>query len=97
MALCTVYRSGKKAETYLYLAQGRAFEDLPPELRQLFGEPCFVMHLNLGPDRRLARVDTRSVLEHLETNGYYLQLPPEIPVEEEITRRLSRQPREHRR
>ena len=97
MALCTVYISGKKAETYLYLAQGRAFEDLPAELRQLFGEPCFVMHLNLGADRRLARVDTRSVLEHLDSKGYYLQLPPEIPVEEEITRRLSRQPQARRR
>jgi uncharacterized protein YcgL (UPF0745 family) len=90
MALCTVYRSGRKAETYLYLAQGHAFEDLPPDLRRAFGEPSFVMHLNLGADRRLARVDTHSVLKHLETEGYYLQLPPEIPVEEEITRRYSR-------
>ena len=63
----------------------------------LFGEPCFVMHLNLGPDRRLARVDTRSVLEHLDTKGYYLQLPPDMPVEEEITRRLSHQPQARRR
>jgi len=92
MALCTVYRSGNKAETYLYLAQGQAFEDLPAELREAFGQPAFVMHLNLGADRRLARADTRSVLNHLETNGYFLQLPPEIPVEEEITRRFSRDP-----
>lgn len=92
MALCTVYRSDRKAETYLYLAQGHTFEDLPPELRQAFGEPAFVMHLNLGADRRLARVDTGSVLRRLEADGYYLQLPPEIPVEEEITRRFSRDP-----
>ena len=92
MALCTVYRSDRKAETYLYLAQGHAFEDLPSELRRAFGEPAFVMHLNLGADRRLARVDTRSVLKHLDADGYYLQLPPEIPVEEELTRRFSRDP-----
>ena len=92
MALCTVYRSDRKAETYLYLAQGYAFEDLPAELRQAFGEPAFVMHLNLGADRRLAHVDTGSVLRRLEADGYYLQLPPEIPVEEEITRRFSRDP-----
>lgn len=92
MALCTVYRSGRKTETYLYLAQGREFEDLPPDLRKAFGEPAFVMHLNLGADRRLARVDTRSVLKHLETDGFYLQLPLQIPIEEEITRRFSPDP-----
>lgn len=89
MTLCTVFRSDKRAETYLYLASGQAFEDLPPELRQAFGEPCFVMALNLSANRRLARVDARLVLEHLEAQGFYLQLPPEIPVEEEITRRFS--------
>jgi len=89
MALCTVYRSDKRAETYLYLAHGRRLEDLPSELRQAFGEPVFVMHLNLGADRRLARVDTRRVLQQLETDGFYLQLPPEIPLEEEIRRIFS--------
>ena len=89
MALCSVYRSGSKAETYLYLAQDRSFEDLPAELLQAFGEPTLIMQLNLDADRRLARVDAKQVLEHLEMQGFYLQLPPEIPVEEEITRRFS--------
>jgi uncharacterized protein YcgL (UPF0745 family) len=89
MPLCTVFRSGKRAETYLYLAQGQPFEDLPPELRAAFGEPCFVMALNLSEERQLARVDTRQVLEHLETRGFYLQLPPETPVEEQISQRFS--------
>jgi uncharacterized protein YcgL (UPF0745 family) len=92
MALCTVYRSDRKTETYLYLAQGRTFEDLPQQLREAFGEPAFVMRLELDADRRLARVDARRVLQHLEADGFYLQLPPEIPVEEEITRRFSRGP-----
>ena len=89
MPLCSVYRSDRRAETYLFLAQGRAFEDLPAELLQAFGVPAFVMQLKLDEDRRLARVEARQVLEHLETQGFYLQLPPEIPVEEEITRRFS--------
>lgn len=89
MPLCTVFRSDKRAETYLYLARDQPFEDLPPELREAFGEPCFVMTLDLSEDRRLARVDTRQVLEHLETSGFYLQLPPEITVEEQISQRFS--------
>ena len=89
MVLCKVYRSVKKAETYLYLEQDLAFEDLPAELRQAFGEPAFVMQLKLNTERRLARVDVRQVLEQLGAQGYYLQLPPELPVEEEIARRFS--------
>ena len=89
MTLCTVFRSVKRAETYLYLAQDQVFEDLPPELREAFGEPCFVMTLNLNADRRLARVDAGQVLAHLEEQGFFLQLPPEIPAEEEITHRFS--------
>lgn len=88
MRLCTVFRSGRKAETYLYLAQGLSYEDLPPELRQAFGEPTFVMQLKLTEERRLARVDVRQVIADLDAQGFYLQLPPEIPIEEEITRRL---------
>jgi len=87
--LCKVYRSGKKAETYLYLAHDRDFDDLPEALRQAFGEPHFVMHLRLSPERRLARVGVEQVLEALAGEGYFLQLPPDLPVEEEIARRFS--------
>jgi uncharacterized protein YcgL (UPF0745 family) len=87
--LCKVYRSGKKAETYLYVDQGMAFDDLPEALRAAFGEPTFVMQLTLGNGRRLARVDVQQVLEQLETQGYFLQLPPELPVEDEIAQRFS--------
>jgi uncharacterized protein YcgL (UPF0745 family) len=86
MTFCSIYRSGKKAETYLYLADGLAYDDLPAELRVAFGEPVFVMALRLDEERRLARVDVRVVLERLQEPGYYLQLPPELPVEEEISR-----------
>lgn len=89
MALCTVYRSEKKPETYLYLAAGTSFDDLPEGLRKVFGAPVFVMSLKLDPGRRLARVSAAEVLESLRDPGYFLQLPPELPVEEEISRRFS--------
>ena len=86
---CRVYRSEKRAETYLYLAAEWGFEDLPDELRQMFGEAISVMRLELTPESKLARVDTRTVLESLDQRGFYLQLPPQVPVEEEISRRFS--------
>lgn len=89
MTNCTVYRSGKKADTYLYLADALEFEELPDTLRTAFGEPVHVMTLDLGPDRRLAHAESAEVLRALEDPGYYLQLPPKIPIEDEITRRFS--------
>jgi len=89
MKPCKVYRSDQKAETYLYLAEDMAFDDLPEELRKRFGEPVFVMRLELSTDRTLARVEVERVMESLAEQGYFLQLPPELPVEEELTRRFS--------
>ena len=34
-----VFRSGRKAETYLYMPATAEFEDLPASLRQQFGTP----------------------------------------------------------
>ena len=87
--LCTVYRSERKTDTYLYLAHDNKFGDLPADLREAFGEPAFVMHLKLSPDRPLARVPVETVIEALEDRGYFLQLPPELPIEDEIARRFS--------
>jgi uncharacterized protein YcgL (UPF0745 family) len=88
MPACRIYRSERKAETYLYLADGLAFEDLPDSLRHAFGAPAFVMRLEIGPDTRLARVDGAEVLQALEEDGFFLQLPPKHPIEEELARRL---------
>ena len=89
MVLCNVYRSERKAETYLYVALQQPFEELPAALREAFGPPTLVMQLRLSETRPLARVDVRQVMEQIKTQGFYLQLPPELPVEEEISRRFA--------
>lgn len=88
MSRCKIYRSGKRAETYLYLSSERDLTDLPAALLHSFGEAHFVMELDLGTRRKLARVDVGRVIESLKESGYFLQLPPELPVEEEISRRF---------
>lgn len=85
---CNVYRSDKKPETYLYLAEDEDFSDLPIELQQSFGAPDLVMELECRPGMKLARADANRVMAELESQGYYLQLPPEVTVEEEISRRF---------
>jgi uncharacterized protein YcgL (UPF0745 family) len=84
MIPCKVYRSDNKTETYLYLSDQLDFSDLPAELQESFGTPALVMRLELSMDRKLARVDVEKVLKNLSETGFYLQLPPKLPVEDEI-------------
>jgi len=76
---CWIYRSQRQQEMYLYLAQEDGFGELPEALRRHFGRPALVMQLPLHPARRLAREDVNQVMANLQTQGYHLQLPPDIP------------------
>ena len=73
---CSVYRSPKKEGMYLYVPKIEPFERVPAELLQTFGVPGHVMDLELTPERKLARVSAPDVLNGIEQNGYYLQMPP---------------------
>lgn len=90
MMNCRIFRSERKSETYLYLLRELDFDDLPGDLRSAFGEPVFVMNLEITPSKQLARVDVEQVLSSLEEDGFYLQLPPKLPVEEEISKWIGR-------
>ena len=83
---CVVYKSDRKPDTYLYLVHQVDFQDLPGELQQTFGDPVKVMNLNLSEKSKLARVDAAVVIRELESKGYFLQLPPKISTEEEISK-----------
>lgn len=73
---CSVVRSSLKDFTYIYLLAGQDFEDLPSELKEVFGKPEFVMDLELTPERKLAHADITHVMQNLSEHGYHLQMPP---------------------
>jgi uncharacterized protein YcgL (UPF0745 family) len=73
---CSVVRSSLKDFTYIYLLAGYDFDDLPQELKRVFGKPEFVMNLELSPERKLAYEDINRVMQNLTEQGYHLQLPP---------------------
>jgi uncharacterized protein YcgL (UPF0745 family) len=77
---CSVMRSSLKDYTYIYLLAGHDFEDLPVALKKVFGEPEFVINLELGPERTLAYEDVNTVMQNLQEHGYHLQLPPHEDV-----------------
>jgi len=74
--LAFVYKSLKKADTYLYLAARDDFERLPEPLRTQVGRLEFVLEVDLVPGRKLAREDAGVVRENLAVRGFHLQFPP---------------------
>lgn len=84
---CSIYKSSKKDEMYLYLARPEATENeaaalnpldvLPEAMRTAFGRATFVMHLELSENRKLARVNVLHVMDSIQNKGFFLQVPPE--------------------
>jgi uncharacterized protein YcgL (UPF0745 family) len=73
--ICSIYKSAKKEGAYLYIPHKDKFDQVPEALMQMFGKPYFVMVIKLE-GRRLAQVDIEKVTQSLQTDGYFLQLPP---------------------
>ena len=72
---CSIYKSPKKQDTYLYLSTKDDFSCIPAALLKLLGEPIHVMDLDLLPERKLAQEDVREVLHNLQERGWHLQMP----------------------
>jgi Uncharacterized protein conserved in bacteria len=74
--ICSIYRSLKRNEMYLYVLKADALERVPESLLSAFGKPHHTFDLVLSPERALSREDIHKVLENLDTQGYHLQMPP---------------------
>ena len=74
---CFVYASLRKADCYLWLAQRDGFDVLSESLTLMLGELRFVMEVELDESRELPVEDVTQVMQHLRTQGWHLQLPPQ--------------------
>lgn len=74
-----VYKSLRKADTYVYLAARDDFARLPEPLRAQMGALSFVLDLALTPDRKLARESVAVVRQNLAAHGFHIQFPPTQP------------------
>lgn len=73
---CYIYRSRKKVGSYLYLPTKNDFSALPKTLLHLFGQPEFTFKFDLSSRKQLAEVETQTVIQNLQEEGFYLQIPP---------------------
>lgn len=72
---CFVYRSPRKPETFLFVPEKGDFSGLPEGLLKVFGEPEFSFEFLLTPERKLVNADAAEIMERVEEQGFYLQLP----------------------
>jgi uncharacterized protein len=74
--ICTVYKSRRKLDTYLFVEKRDDFSSVPEALMTMFGPPQLVMLVPLSKRTSLAMADIEKVRSELKDKGYYLQLPP---------------------
>ena len=79
-----IYRSPKEEGMYLYVNKSEGLSRVPDALLKRFGKPQQAMVLVLTPEKKLARASVEKVIESLQTQGYYLQLPPLSEVTDEM-------------
>lgn len=104
MRMVEVFKGGKREEMYLFVDQKEGLKSVPEDLLATFGHPESVMILPLTDSKKLARVTAFDVLESIEKQGYFLQMPPApealaeaqisamVTAEEELTNAQNEQP-----
>ncbi|MGM0450558.1 MAG: YcgL domain-containing protein [Pseudomonadota bacterium] len=74
--LISIYRSSKREGMYVFVPRETDPATLPPSLLTHFGQPVHAMDLVLTPERSLARAEAGDVLQAIDDQGFYLQMPP---------------------
>jgi uncharacterized protein YcgL (UPF0745 family) len=73
---CTVYKSLRQFDYFLYVRSDEQCERVPAGLKELLGDLRKVIELELHAERKLAQADVAQVMRQIEAQGYYLQMPP---------------------
>ncbi|MED5534029.1 MAG: YcgL domain-containing protein [Pseudomonadota bacterium] len=73
---CEVYRSNRKAGTYLFVADAEDLGNLPDDLKARLEPLEWVMAIDLAERDTLAATRPATVIDSIESRGFFLQLPP---------------------
>ena len=76
MRVVEIFKGNKREEMYLFVDQKEGMKSVPEDLLATFGNPESVMIVTLTDSKKLARVKASEVLESIEKQGYFLQMPP---------------------
>ena len=81
--LSAVYKSPRKELMFLYVEQQNGLDQVPGDLLGQFGEPEWVLDVELHEGRTLAIEDPAIVMKNIRLQGYHLQMPPADPRRQE--------------
>ena len=73
---CEVYRSNRKAGTYLFVEDAEDLGNLPDDLKARLEPLEWVMAIDLAERETLAATRPATVIDSIESRGFFLQLPP---------------------
>lgn len=76
MMAVRVYASRARADTYLYVPADADLEQVPEMLLARLQPLRLALELELEEQTRLAQATAAAVLSALQSEGFYLQLPP---------------------
>ncbi|MDA7595473.1 YcgL domain-containing protein [Luminiphilus sp.] len=79
-----VFKTSGRPDTFLFLPKDLDPEDWPEGLAAIFSAPQKVLSLMLTPDQPLAVQKATDVMASLQTQGYFLQMPPPHKWEEPV-------------
>lgn len=68
--ICAVYKSGRRADTYLFVKKRDVFDDVPEPLMEMFGSKTLVMIVPLSKRDHLGIADIDKVKSALVEKGY---------------------------
>jgi len=92
--ICAVYKSERKADTYLYVVkqaeQEKELEVVPEAVAQPLGQLTYVMDIDLSTRESLARIDINELKKALDEKGLYIQMPPSQEELAKLDERLSK-------
>lgn len=63
---------------YLYVDKQDGLNKLPDSLVKQMGKTELAMTIIITPDKKLAQAKASDVLDAIETQGFYLQMPPTL-------------------
>ncbi|WP_119395546.1 YcgL domain-containing protein [Salinibius halmophilus] len=72
-----VYKTAKREQLYLYVDRQEDLKRVPEALLEQFGKPVVAMEILVDDSKELAKLSGKQLLEHIEQQGFYLQMPPQ--------------------
>ena len=72
---CYVYKGERHDDHYLYLNNEIDAADVPQALLTMLGELSLVIEFDLDHQRQLPQADPQQVIQDIENQGFYLQMP----------------------